>query len=102
MSIPNATPVDEVDPDSALPSVAARVTAFVSILLGGVGGAIIGYSFSHLQCHHGGCVGRDGITMVLGSLAGALGVAVIAVLTLRAIGEWRSPHTNRSAQTSGE
>ena len=78
------------DPDSALPSVAARVIAFVAILLGGAGGAVIGYSFSHIQCHHGGCVTGDGIWMVVGSLVGALGVAIIAVLSLRAVGEWRT------------
>ena len=89
-----------VDPESALPSVAARVIAFVAILLGGAGGAVIGYSFSHIQCHHGSCVTGDGVWMVVGSLTGALGVAVIAMLSLRAVGEWHTVQKNENTQAA--
>lgn len=105
MNDPEPRPSDDAaDPDSALPSVSARVLAFVAILLGGAGGAIIGYSFSHLQCHRGTCVLRDGLVMVGGTLAGALGVAVVAMLTLRALGEWRSvrAHTPTSYTPSAD
>lgn len=78
-------------PESALPSVAIRVLAFVAVFVGGAGGATIGYSFATLQCAtDGGCTTSRGLFLWLGSLAGALGVAVVAAITLRAYGEWRS------------
>ncbi|MCC6225593.1 MAG: hypothetical protein IT195_04230 [Microthrixaceae bacterium] len=78
-------------PDSALPSVAVRVLAFVAVFIGGAAGATIGYAFATIQCGTaGGCSTSRGLFLWLGSLAGALGVAVVATLTLRAFGEWRS------------
>jgi hypothetical protein len=78
-------------PDSALPSVGARVTAFVAVLVGGAGGAIIGYAFATLQCGaHQSCTTSRSLLLWAGSLLGAGGVATVAVLTLRAIGEWRT------------
>ena len=77
-------------PQSALPSVRARVAAFVAIVAGGIAGAVIGYAFATLQCSHGSCTTSRGLFLWLGSLAGAGGTAVVAVLTLRALGEWRS------------
>lgn len=74
---------------SALPSVTARVAAFVSIFVGAVGGATIGASFSSLQCR-GNCDVWIGSSLWIGSIVGALGVALIAVLTLRALGEWNT------------
>ena len=35
---------------TALPSVAARVLAFVAIVIGGLCGGLIGYAFTDLQC----------------------------------------------------
>jgi hypothetical protein len=79
------------DPDrrpvSALPSVRARALAFSAILLGGAAGAIIGGSFVKVQCH-GSCDTPVGIGAVAGGAAGAGGTGVVAVLTLRAMGEW--------------
>jgi ABC-type Co2+ transport system permease subunit len=75
-------------PDSALPSVTARVLAFASICLGGLAGGVIGYAFATLQCTEGGCTLSRGLFLWIGSLVGALGTAVIAVLSLRALGEW--------------
>jgi hypothetical protein len=76
-------------PESALPSVRARVAAFVAIFLGGAGGAVIGGSFTALQCD-GSCSTWIGLGVWVGSLIGAVGVAVIAVLSLRALGEWNA------------
>ena len=74
-------------PASALPSVRARVIAFVSIMVaGGLGGAI-GYWFIDLQCT-GSCTVGAGFTMLAGTLILALGAAVVAVVSLRALGEW--------------
>jgi len=80
------------DPDhrrlTALPSVRARVLAFVAILLGGLAGAVIGGSFVKVQCH-GQCDTPVGVGVVVGGAAGAGGTGVVSVLTLRAMGEWR-------------
>ena len=75
-------------PLSALPSPAARVAAFVTILLGGVAGAVIGFTLVDLQCT-GSCETPKGIGLLLGALIAAGGMAVVAVLVLRAVGEWR-------------
>ncbi|MFZ4518809.1 MAG: hypothetical protein ACOYOP_10490 [Microthrixaceae bacterium] len=72
-------------PDSALPSVTARVLAFLSVLVGGAAGGFIGYAFATLGDYSGAAVG---ILLLAGALMGAGGVAVVAVLTLRALGEW--------------
>ncbi|MDQ1396798.1 MAG: hypothetical protein QOG64_2057 [Acidimicrobiaceae bacterium] len=84
-------------PLSALPSVQARAVAFLAILVAGLAGALIGYSFVKLQCH-GACGTPNGIGAVVGGAAGAGGVAVVAVLTLRAMGEWRTIKEERAAE----
>lgn len=73
------------DPESALPSVLARVLSFVSIFVGAAAGGLIGYAFADLGNFGGAAVGLVTFT---GILVGAGGVAVVAVLTLRAFGEW--------------
>lgn len=75
------------DPLSALPSVRARVIAFVSIMaLGGLGGAI-GYWFGQLQTE-GDALAVPGLLMLAGTLVFALGSAAVAVISLRALAEW--------------
>jgi hypothetical protein len=74
-------------PASAAPSVAARALAFGAILLAGICGGLIGYAFMDLQCT-GDCGVQKGLGALVGSVGAAIGVAVIAVLTLRAMGEW--------------
>ncbi|MEJ7765932.1 MAG: hypothetical protein WKF86_10580 [Acidimicrobiales bacterium] len=73
---------------SALPSVRARALAFVAIALGGGCGGLIGWAFVNLQCT-GACEVPKAIGAVSGSLLTSIGIAVIAVLGLRAMGEWR-------------
>jgi hypothetical protein len=75
-------------PLSALPSTRARVIAFVGILVSGIAGAAMGYLIVDVQCS-GSCAVPNGIGMLTGALIGALGMSVVAVLALRAIGEWR-------------
>lgn len=79
---------DTARPLSALPSRRARALAFASILLAGVCGGLIGAAFVELQCETG-CSARAGLGGLIGALAGAGGVAVVAVLVLRAMGEWQ-------------
>jgi hypothetical protein len=74
---------------SSLPSLGARILAFAAILLGGLCGGLVGYGFTDLQCADG-CTGLAGGVGVLGAVLGAGGVGVVAVLALRAMGEWRT------------
>jgi hypothetical protein len=78
----------EQRPLSALPSPLARATAFVGILLSGLAGGLIGYALVDLQCS-GSCELGTGIGMLVGAISGAAGMGVVAVLVLRAVGEWR-------------
>ena len=73
---------------SALPSVGIRVAAFVSILLAGAAGGFIGYALVSLQCD-GDCGLPEGIGLLTGAVVAAIGMAVVAVLVMRALGEWR-------------
>ena len=73
---------------SALPSVQARVLAFLAIVVGGGSGALIGYSYAHITCH-GACGTPEGLGAIAGAALAGGGVAVVAVLVLRAMGEWK-------------
>ena len=73
---------------SALPSPLARALAFGAIVLAGLCGALIGWAFVDLQCT-GSCIAASGIGAIVGGAIAAAGVAVVAVLTLRAMGEWK-------------
>lgn len=76
-------------PLSALPSPLARILAFVSILVGGLAGALIGYALVDIQAENAGDVAR-GIGLLVGAIVTAGGTAIVAILVLRAIGEWRT------------
>jgi hypothetical protein len=83
-----ATVTEPERPLSALPSPGARVAAFVAILVGGFSGGLIGYTLVTLQCT-GQCETPKGIGTLAGALIAAGGMAIVAVLVLRAVGEWR-------------
>ena len=76
-------------PLSALPSPLARVLAFIAILVGGLAGALIGFALVDIQ-YDGSAEWPLGLGVVIGAVASAVGTAVVAILVLRAIGEWRS------------
>jgi hypothetical protein len=94
-------PVARAYAPSALPSTTARLLAFLAIIVGGVCGAVIGWSVVDIQCgshdrpsaerhaDDGGCGTLQGVGAVGGAVVGAGGVAVVAVLVLRAMAEWR-------------
>src|SRR4051794_16866284 len=80
---------DESGLPSALPSRGARMLAFAAILVGGLCGGLIGFSVTRLQCT-GDCSTSKSVGGLVGAVFGAAGVAVIAVLALRAMGEWKT------------
>jgi hypothetical protein len=87
-------PAPDARPLSAIPSPAARLAAFLSILLAGAAGALIGYTLVSLQCE-GDCGLPLGIGLFVGALVAAVGMSVVAVLVLRAQGEWRMAKTDQ-------
>src|SRR3954468_12552512 len=82
---------------SALPSRTARGLAFVAILVAGVCGGLIGYAIVNVSCHKS-CATPEGLGALTGALVAAGGVAVVAVLVLRAMGEWRRIQQEREQQ----
>ena len=92
---------------TALPSVTARWLAFLAIVIGGACGGLIGWSVTDLQCGNdddpqiavdagrspdageSGCDLWAGAGGVVGGAIGAGGTAVVSVLVLRAMAEWR-------------
>jgi hypothetical protein len=100
--VPDApTPDAPAGPDSALPPVVARVLAFVAILVGGICGGVIGAAVVDVQCT-GDCSDAAALGGVVGAITGAAGVAVVAVLALRAMGEWRTIEHGRSVDREYE
>jgi len=87
--VPQPVPPSDDYAPTALPSTFARVLAFASILVGGLFGGLIGWSLVDLQCT-GNCGLLTGIGGLVGATLGAAGVAVVATLALRAMGEWRT------------
>jgi hypothetical protein len=62
--------------------------AFAAIVFAGISGALIGWALVDLQCR-GACALPESVGIFLGGVSFALGVAVVAVLALRAMAEWR-------------
>lgn len=50
---------------------------------------MIGYAFVDIQCT-GDCTLWRGLGLLIGAVFAAVGVAIVAVLTLRAMDEWRT------------
>jgi hypothetical protein len=64
------------------------VAAFAAIIIGGMAGGLIGYTLVKLQCS-GNCGLPLGLGLFIGAVVAAAGMSVVAVLVLRALGEWR-------------
>jgi len=86
---------------TALPSRTARALAFGAILLAGLCGGLIGYAVTDLQCA-GDCGVQTGLGGLAGAVVGALGVAVISVLALRAMAEWPVVERRRADALRGD
>lgn len=74
---------------TALPSTLARGLAFSAIIVAGICGGLVGWAVTDLQCT-GDCGTQATLGAVAGAILAAAGVAVIAVLTLRAMSEWNA------------
>lgn len=63
------------------------VATFCMIVMGGSAGAAIAFGLVDIGCH-GNCATPRSVAILGGALIGSIGVAVIAVLVLRAMVEW--------------
>lgn len=88
--------------ESAAPSFLARALALVAILLAGAAGGLIGYAVTDLNCGPDGCSNWAAVGAVVGAVMAAVGVAIVAVLTLRAMGEWKSLELQKQLQAERE
>lgn len=83
------------EPLSALPSVRARIIAFVAIMVCGALGGLIGFWF-------GGLTDESTLTtgglMVVGTLVFSLGAAAVGVISLRTVAEWSTTPAARGEE----
>lgn len=71
----------------------------MTILIGGACGGLIGYAFADLSCT-GECDTWLGLGALSGAVIAAIGVAVVAVLALRAMEEWETVRTRDAANSA--
>ncbi len=83
--------------ESAAPPVLARVLALFAIVVAGLCGGLIGYAVMELQCDDG-CNTTAGIVGVLTAAGAAFGVAIVSVLTLRAMAEWEATQAREAGE----
>jgi hypothetical protein len=74
-------------PVAPAPPVSARIVAVVAVVVGGLLGGLIGWGTTDLLTEGSVWPAVGGLA---GSVMGAVGVGVIAGLTLQAMSEWRS------------
>lgn len=74
---------------TSAPTRGARLLAVLSILLAGLCGGLIGYVVMDLQCRDG-CSTAAGFVGLASAVGCAAGVAIVAVLALRASAEWNA------------
>ncbi len=87
-------------PVRADPPSQARWLAFAGVLVGGLMGGLTGYGTGDLLSDGGPAAALGGLA---GATIGAVGVGIVASLTLRAMNEWREAQHPEAAddQTQG-
>jgi hypothetical protein len=78
---------DEERPYAA--SKGALIGAFVAVVVAGLSGAAIGFGLVDIGCS-GDCDTLSGLGTLFGGLLAAGGVAIVAVLLLRSMAEWKA------------
>jgi hypothetical protein len=91
--VPLRSPAMSTPPPSPL----SRALVVVSVLLAGACGGLIGWAVADLQCQ-GDCTVQSGLAGLAGGVLAAAGTAVICVLALQAMAEWRQQEGRRRDQ----
>ena len=81
-------PLDE-DSHPYAASRGAVIGAFVAVVVAGLSGAAIGFGLVDIGCS-GDCGTLSGLAALIGALVAAGGVAIVAVLLLRSMAEWKA------------
>lgn len=81
-------------PGSALPPLGARILAFASVLVAGIFGGLIGYAVVDIATEGDRPI-LSGLVGLASAVVAAIGVAIVAVLTMRAMGEWKTNSAGR-------
>lgn len=76
-------------PPTAAPPLLARILALLAIVVGGLCGGLIGFAVTDISCEDG-CTGAASIVGLASAIGCAVGVAIVAVLALRAMAEWNA------------
>jgi hypothetical protein len=92
--VPGPAP-DDPDAHPYAASRGALLGAFFAVVVAGLSGTAIGYGLVGIGCT-GDCGTVSGLGALLGGLVAAGGVAIVAVLLLRSMAEWRSGGIRRS------
>ena len=79
---------------AARPSTLARVRTVASVLVAGACGGLIGWAVADLQCS-GVCAVQTGLGGLIGAGLAAAGTALICVLAVQAMAEWREQEGRR-------
>jgi len=79
---------------TANPSTLARVLTVASVLVAGACGGLIGWAVADLQCS-GDCAVQTGLGGLIGAGLAAAGTALICVLAVQAMAEWREQEGRR-------
>jgi hypothetical protein len=74
----------------------ARALTVSSVLVAGACGGLIGWAVVDLQCE-GDCVVQTGLGGLVGAVLAAAGTALICVLAIQAMAEWRAQEGRRRA-----
>ncbi len=82
-------PPDDSDEHPYAASRGALFGAFVAVVLAGLSGAAIGFALVDVGCT-GDCGTLAGLGALFGGLVAAGGVAIVAVLLLRSMAEWKA------------
>jgi len=85
---PEAVDLGDFAAPTALPSPAVRATALVAVVVAALCGGLMGLAAVRLQWSEWPALAQVCGAMI-GSLATALGTAIVAVLVLRAMSEWQ-------------
>ena len=88
-------PSDDAGAHPYAASRGALIGAFLAVVVAGLSGAAIGYGLVGIGCT-GDCSTVSGVGALLGGLVAAGGVAIVAVLLLRSMAEWKAGGIRRS------
>ena len=79
---------DVPPPPPTLPRRGPLLLAFAAIIVGGAFGALIGYGLTDISAQ-GASLLEAFLGGLIGGVIGAAGIGIVAVLTLRAMAEWK-------------